>query len=101
MNRRQLLKLLALGVGSLELDIDSLLWVPGKKTIFISNPPKSISMSQIVAMEYERILPRLKGIFEQDNMFYEVLAKEAEIISEREMRIPLELFNKPTDGKVH
>ena len=37
MNRRQLLKLLALGVGSLELDIDSLLWVP-TKTIFIPHP---------------------------------------------------------------
>ena len=37
MNRRQLLKLLALGVGGLELDIDLPLWVP-TKTIFIPHP---------------------------------------------------------------
>lgn len=34
LSRRQILKLLALGVGGLELDIDLPLWVPSK-TIFV------------------------------------------------------------------
>lgn len=37
MNRRQLLKLLALGVGGLQLDVDLPLYVP-VKTIFIPHP---------------------------------------------------------------
>lgn len=35
LNRRNFLRLLALGVVGHELDIDRLLWVPGSKTIFI------------------------------------------------------------------
>lgn len=35
MNRREFIKLLALGVVGQELDIDRLLWVPGQKTIFL------------------------------------------------------------------
>jgi len=97
MTRRQLLKLLALGVGSLELDLDSLLWVPGKKTIFIPDTPKGMSLAQICAAELEYILPHMKNLFERDNLFYEVLAKEAHIISEREMKVPLQL--KPGNYK--
>jgi hypothetical protein len=104
MTRRQILRLLALGVGSLELDIDSLLWVPGKKTIFIPDVPKHVSMSQIVAAELERIVPHIRSIFERDDLFYEVLAKEAHIMSERAMKVPLELkpgYVKSRDGKIH
>ena len=100
MNRRQLLKLLALGVGSLELDLDSLLWVPGKKTIFLPEVPKGISMAQIVLAEYERILPRMRYLFEQDNLFYEVLAKEEHLTTQKNEMI-VKFHDRPTDNKIH
>jgi len=37
MTRRSLLRLLAMGVVGMELDVDRLLWVPGAKTFFL--PP--------------------------------------------------------------
>lgn len=108
LTRRQILKLLALGVGSLELDIDSLLWVPGKKTIFIPKYPKHISASQIAAAELERIIPYIKDIFERDSMFYEVIAKEHHIRHEREVKREMqhlidtqEVYDKSRDGKIH
>jgi hypothetical protein len=35
MNRRELLKLVGLGVVNHTLDLDKLLWIPGQKKIFI------------------------------------------------------------------
>lgn len=97
MTRRQLIKLLALGVGNLDLDLDSLLWVPGQKKIFVADVPKGMTASQICAVELERILPYMKRLFEQDSLFYEVLMKESYLLTEREFNVPVEL--KPGNYK--
>lgn len=95
MNRRQLLKLLALGVAGHTLDIDRLLWVPGSKTIFIPSP--SISLGEIVALEFERIIPHLRNLFERDDTFYRLLRTECVQINASPLKIPLQL--KPGGGK--
>lgn len=90
MDRRSFLKLIALGVVSHELDIDRLLWVPGEKKIFL--PPKGVSISDIVAVELERVLPKIRTLFERDDYFYAVLQKQQKLIIEgSEMRVPLEV----------
>ena len=40
-NRRQFLRLLSLGVVVSTVDVEQLLWVPGKKTIFIPSEAQS------------------------------------------------------------
>ena len=89
MNRREWLKLILSGAAGLALDPEKLLWVPGQKTIFIPSG-KILTYSQIVSMEYARIIPHLNNLFERDDMFYKVI-KSTKItnISLREMRIPL------------
>jgi hypothetical protein len=69
MNRRQLLKLLGLGVIGHTLDVDRLLWVPGAKKIFIPEPREA----QIIAIELERVLPKVKELFERDIYFFQNL----------------------------
>jgi len=88
-NRREWLKLILSGAAGLALDPEKLLWVPGQKTIFIPSG-KILTYSQIVSMEYARIIPHLNNVFERDDMFYKVI-KSTKItnISSREMRIPL------------
>lgn len=89
MNRRQLLKLLSLGIVGHTLDIDRLLWVPGRKKIFL---PTRISISQITAIELERILPHVTKLFDRDDLFWTTLNKDKRnIISSREIRVPLEV----------
>lgn len=77
MNRRQLLRLLALGVVGHTLDIDRLLWVPGQKTIFLPVTIKPISwdIGTVVAMEINRISKYLPLLFERDDTFYRVMDK--------------------------
>jgi hypothetical protein len=75
MNRRELLKLLGMGVIGYTLEVDKLLWVPGQKTIFLPHS-KYISMSQIVDIEIQRIIPKLKYLFERDDTFYAALDKK-------------------------
>lgn len=76
-SRRAFLRILALGVVGHELDVDRLLWVPGSKTIFIpSETHKGLTESQIIAIEMQRILPKLKGLFERDDTFYRLISKE-------------------------
>jgi hypothetical protein len=70
MDRRQLLKLLALGVVGHTIDVDRLLWVPEVKTIFIPTTKKVLSYSEIVALELERVLPKMKQLFERDEIFF-------------------------------
>lgn len=95
MNRRQLLKLLALGVVGHTLDIDRLLWVPGQKKIFL--PATGISYADIVAIELERITPHIRTLFERDDVFYNTfktgkfLGDKIPLVSSRDMRIPLQL----------
>lgn len=48
--------------------------------------------SQIVATELERVVPKLPTLFDREGLFYSALEKrDVEIVSNREMRIPLEL----------
>ena len=90
MDRRHFLKLIALGVVGHELDLDRLLWMPGQKKIFI--PPQGVSISEIVAVELERMIPKLRELFERDDYFYHVLQKQDALIMASEMkkmRVPL------------
>lgn len=91
MNRREWLRLVLTGAAGLTLDVDKLLWVPGRKTIFL--PPKwSLSNSQIIALEIERISEHIESLFDADDVFYKMI-KSTTIrnISSREMRVPLTL----------
>lgn len=76
MNRRELLKLLGMGVIGYSLDIDKLLWVPGQKTIFLPPINQGISLSEIINIEFERILPQIQTVFERSDYFYTILDKE-------------------------
>jgi hypothetical protein len=79
LNRRNFLRLLALGVVGHELDLDRLLWVPGEKTIFIpSEIHMGMTTSQIVMIELERILPKIRTLFEKDDIFYSVITRKFE-----------------------
>jgi len=89
MNRREWFKLMMTGAAGLVLDPDKLLWVPGQKTIFIPSG-RSLTYSQIVSAEYERILPHIRTLFERDDIFYKTIRDHnVQRISSREMRIPL------------
>lgn len=92
MNRRALLKLLATGALGHVLDVDKLLWVPGAKTIFLPSLTK-LTESQIIAIELERILPKIKVLFERDDTFFEALSKKS-VVSERTIRIPLKFTDE-------
>lgn len=73
MNRRELLRLLALGVVSHTLDIDKLLWVPGQKTIFIPSKFKGLSYSYITDIKMARLAPQIQIkalLFERNCVFY-------------------------------
>jgi hypothetical protein len=74
MNRRQLLKLLSMGVLSHALDVDKLLWVPGEKTIFLPTH-RGITLNQIIEIEWCRIVAALPGLFEKDDLFYSTLKR--------------------------
>lgn len=74
-NRRQLLKLLALGVAGLELDLDRLLWVPGKKTIFLPSPEKELfTYKEIIDIELNQIASKIPSLFEEEITFYRIIA---------------------------
>lgn len=90
MNRRDFLKLIAIGIATHDLDIDRLLWVPGEKKIFLPSP--GMSISEIVALEFERIIPKIRTLFDRDDYFYALIKKQEKLIIEgREMRVPLEV----------
>jgi hypothetical protein len=75
MNRRDFLKLLLSAPIAYELDIDKLLWVPGQKTIFLPSPKKILTITEIVAIELERIGPTIAKLFDRDDFFYKELYK--------------------------
>jgi len=75
MNRRDFIKFLLATPIAATLDVEKLLWIP-EKTIFIpsvANP--GLYYSQIIAIELERIMPKIKDLFERDNTFYQVMEK--------------------------
>jgi hypothetical protein len=48
--------------------------------------------AQVTALELERVLPKVRTVFERDDKFYANIKKrDVETISNRQMRIPLEL----------
>lgn len=53
----------------------------------------ALSEQQVVALELERVLPKVQKVFERDDKFYAHIKKtgDVEVVSYREMRIPLEL----------
>src|SRR5579859_866807 len=48
--------------------------------------------SQVTALELERVIPKVRTLFERDDMFYSNIKKRnVEKISNRQMRVPLEI----------
>ena len=48
--------------------------------------------SQVTALELERVIPKIRTLFERDDKFYANIKKrDVEVISQRQMRVPLEL----------
>jgi hypothetical protein len=75
--RSFLLSLIASGVAYHTLDLDRLLWIPNEKKIFIPSNTHALTLSEIVAEEWARVLPHIKYSFERDDTFYkEMLRKE-------------------------
>lgn len=93
MNRRQFLELLIAGGVGLTLDPDRLLWVPNQKKIFIPSG-KILTESQIIAAEWNRILPHVRHLFERDDTFYHMLDDGSEISANRPFIIPLQITDK-------
>jgi hypothetical protein len=91
LNRRAFISLLMSSAAAHTLDIDKLLWIPGQKTIFL--PSKSIhrlTESQIIALEIERLTPRIKELFERDDVFYTTLRSRTMINGLGDIRVPLQ-----------
>lgn len=52
----------------------------------------AVTESQVNALELERVIPKIRVAFERDDKFYSNIAKrDVEKISNRQMRVPLEL----------
>lgn len=52
----------------------------------------AVAESQVVALELEKVLTKVKTLFERDDKFYaNIKKKNVEVISYRQMRIPLKL----------
>lgn len=59
------------------------------------------SETQIVGTELERVLPKVPVLFDRDDTFYSTLEKrDVEVISSRDMRIPLEMSPQSKFGYV-
>lgn len=90
MNRREFLRASIILLSSQAIDPEELLWVPNKSRIFVPSMPRvPMSMSAIVALETERIMPHVRILFERDDTFYKELYKRKSVVSSREIRIPL------------
>lgn len=52
----------------------------------------AVTESQVVALELERVIPKIQTLFERDDLFFSNIKKrDVEKISNRQMRIPLEI----------
>lgn len=52
----------------------------------------AVTETQVVALELEKVLPKVQTVFERDDKFYANIKKRnVEVMSYRQMRIPLEL----------
>jgi hypothetical protein len=53
---------------------------------------EAVTESQVAALELEKVLPKVRTVFERDDRFYSNIKKrDVEKISNRQMRVPLEL----------
>lgn len=80
MNRRELLKLLSLGVVGHTLDIDRLLWVPGEKTIFLPAPKQVIYMGYWMNAVQKEFMER-----ETDIIYWSQITRSANPLPWRQM----------------
>lgn len=94
LSRRDFIKLLASGAAAYELDLDRLLWMPGQKTIFIPPDSQTMSLSQIVAIEIERMIPKVRSMFERDNKFYHAMVSELKFTTEITTKVPISYDKK-------
>ena len=52
----------------------------------------ALTESQVTALELERVIPKIRVLFERDDKFYANIKKrDVEVISNRQMRVPLEI----------
>ena len=52
----------------------------------------AVAEAQVAALELERVIPKVRVLFERDDKFYANIKKrDVEKISHRQMRVPLEL----------
>src|SRR6187399_3051709 len=52
----------------------------------------AMTESQIVALELERVIPKIRTLFDRDDKFFaHIKSTDVEKISNRQMRVPLEL----------
>lgn len=94
MNRRELLKLLALGAAGTTLDVEKLLWVPGQKTIFLPTVKDNFSIVNLYAIEYERAMKNLHYLFDRDTLFYKAIKRKDVNISGRGFLVPLNFLDR-------
>lgn len=59
----------------MQLDVEQLLWVPEKKIFLVEGTKCKLNLSQIIAIELERLAPAMRAIFERDDSFYRHLEK--------------------------
>lgn len=53
---------------------------------------EAVVESQVTALELERVIPKIRVLFERDKFFYANIKKrDVEVISQRQMRVPLEI----------
>lgn len=83
--------MIAMGAAGMVVDPELLLWKPGAKTIFLPNMPQGITASEIIALEMQRIIPRIRDLFERDDLFYSAIksGKNATMTVGRDMSIPI------------
>ena len=52
----------------------------------------AVGNSDVVALELERVIPKIRVLYETDDFFYANIKKQdVEKISNRQMRVPLEM----------
>ena len=57
MNRRRFLGLTVAGAAGMLLDPERLLWVPGKKYVFLAQPKvKGVTIAQLVAVTFDQVV---------------------------------------------
>jgi hypothetical protein len=92
MNRREFIKGVLLAVAAThDFDVERMIWVPGEKTIFIPSPNHGITMSEIVAVEMERVLPKIREMFERNDTFYAELQNRKIIKTRSKPKSPITL----------